>query len=89
MRRSLREVEVSEYIRFMRRITRAAGARVAAADPDDLLELIALRDDLDVAIAAAVAGLREAGATWDDIGRATGTSRQAAFKKWAHSATTG
>jgi hypothetical protein len=82
MVRTYRYSEISEYIHFMRRIIRAAGQRIADADPQQLRDLIDLRSDLDEAIGAAVVGLKESGATWADIGAATGTSRQAAFEKW-------
>jgi hypothetical protein len=74
--------EIPDYIAFMRRIIRAGGDRLAQADAEDLGALIDLRQELDVAIATAVTGLRSSGATWQDIGDATGTSRQAAFQKW-------
>jgi hypothetical protein len=81
--RTYRYSDIGEYIHFMRRIIRAAGQRVRDADPEQLHDLIEIRRDLDEAIGNAVAGLREAGATWDDIGAATGTSRQAAWEKWS------
>jgi hypothetical protein len=61
----------------------AAGRRVSEADAEDLAELISIRNDLDRAIQAAVDGLREDGYTWESIGQATGTTRQAALMKWA------
>jgi hypothetical protein len=41
-----------------------------------------LRTGLEVATQAAVDGLRASGYTWQSIGEATGTSRQAALMKW-------
>lgn len=73
----------SEFSGFVRRILRAYSRRCADADPEDLVELLALQVDVDVAIAAAVAGLRSQGCSWADIARATGTSRQAAQQRWA------
>ena len=66
------------------RLIRNAGKRVSDANVEDLQSLIELRDDLDAAILRAVIGLRVSGATWQDIGNATGTTRQAAIQKWAH-----
>lgn len=73
----------SDYIAFTRRILRAMSRRIASADPDDLGEMLALRDELDEAIVRAVAGLRETGYSWGEIAAATGTTRQAAFARWA------
>jgi hypothetical protein len=75
-------VETHEFLKMLRRMVRAAGTRVGRADPEDLAELIAIRIDLDAAIQRAVDGLREDGFTWQSIGDATGTSRQAALMKW-------
>jgi hypothetical protein len=74
--------ENGEYLDMLRRMIRAAGARVARTDPDDLAELVAIRADLDAAIQAGVDGLRREGFTWQTIGEATGTTRQAALMKW-------
>lgn len=70
------------YLGMVRRVVKAAGRRVSHADPEDLAELIAIRADLDDAIQAAVNGLRADGFTWESIGTATGTTRQAALMKW-------
>ena len=66
----------------MRRIIRAAGRNVSVADPEDLAKLIAIRNELELAIRAAVDGLRADGFTWKTIGEATGTTGQAANMKW-------
>lgn len=65
------------------RIIVAAGKRAADANVEELAALIDLRQELDQAILLAVAGLRKSGATWEDIGSASGTTRQAAIMKWA------
>jgi hypothetical protein len=72
----------SEFSGFVRRILRAYSRRCADADPEDLVELLALQVEVTNAINAAVAGLREQGCSWAEIARATGTSRQAAHKRW-------
>jgi hypothetical protein len=77
-----RYTTTADYLRMLRRMTAAAGRRVSEADAEELAELIAIRDDLDGVIRRAVAGLREDGYTWESIGAATGTSRQAAQQKW-------
>ena len=73
----------TSYRAFVRRILRAYSRRCADADPDDLAELLALQVDVGAAIDAAVAGLRAQGRSWADIAEATGTTRQAAHKRWA------
>lgn len=73
----------SEFVAFTRRILRAMSRRIATADPEDLHEMLQLRDELDEAIVRAVAGLRETGYSWGEIAHATGTTRQAAFARWA------
>lgn len=82
-RKSKRYTETHEYLVVLRRMIRAAGTRVGHGDPTDLAELVALRFVLDEAIRAGVAGLRDDGFTWESIGAATGTTRQAALMKWA------
>lgn len=77
-----RVVDIGDYLEMVARVVTAAGNRVADEDPDKLAKLIQLRDVLDVAILDAVRGLRDAGITWEDIGTATGTTRQAALMKW-------
>jgi hypothetical protein len=73
----------SEFNAFVRRVLRAYGRRVAAADVEDLAELLAVRAAVDEAIDRAVAGLREAGRSWTEIAKATGTTRQAVQQRYA------
>lgn len=80
---STRTTQTSDYLGMVRRIIRAAGRRVGNADAEDLTELVALRHDLDAAIENAVQQLRASGITWQSIGDATGTTRQAAIMKWS------
>lgn len=74
--------ESAEYLAMVRRIIAAAGRRVANADPDDLAELVGLHEALDTAIHVAVNGQRQAGITWQSIGDALGTTRQAALMRF-------
>ena len=80
-------VETPEYLAMMRRMIRAAGRRVAGADPEDLAQLVELRDALDAAIADAVAGQREMGSSWADIARGLGCTRQSAHERFGVRAT--
>lgn len=83
MRRKPDDIDPVEYLRFTRRVVRAAGQRASLADPEQLAELVAISKEIDEAMTKAVRGLRTSGATWQEIGEATGTSRQAAHQKWA------
>lgn len=79
--------ETTEYSAMLGRMLASYGKRVADADIEDLAEMFALRDQLDAVIAGAVAGQREThGRSWADIGRAAGTTRQAAQMRWGKSA---
>lgn len=75
----------SEFVAFARRILRACSRRMATADPEDLVDLVELRADVDAAIARAVTSVHDGGASWADIGRALGTSRQAAQQRYGTS----
>lgn len=78
-----KHIETPEYVAMVRRMLRAAGRRVADGDPEDLAELLTLQEDLNRAVADAVHGMRNThGASWADIARATGTTRQAAAMRW-------
>lgn len=79
------EVETSAYAAFMRRVMKAYAKRVGAGDIAALPELVALRDELDEYILAAVAELRSErwNYSWAQIGDALGISRQAAQKRFS------
>ncbi len=60
-----------------------AGRRMGQADVvEDLGDLLALKIDVEFAIQRAITDLKAQGATWAEIGRATGTTGQAATMKW-------
>ena len=67
---------------FMRRLLRAYSRRLVGSDPEDLTEMLGLRQDLDDAIADAVQGMRQRGVSWSRIARAAGTTKQAAQQRW-------
>lgn len=79
-----RYTDTHKFIVMVRRMIRTAGRRVGHEDPEHLTELVSLSQTLDEAIVTAVAGLRHDGFTWESLGKATGTTRQAAIMKWAH-----
>lgn len=72
----------SEFMAFTRRVLRAASRRMAAADPEDLADLVALRADVDEAIDRAARAVHEGGVSWAQIGAAVGITRQAAQQRW-------
>ena len=82
-RRRGRVVENDEYAAFLRRALRAYASRVGKGDIDEFAELAAIAAEMDQILRQAVAGLRAAGFSWADIAARTGTTRQAAWKRWA------
>jgi hypothetical protein len=79
-------VETLPFLDAVKRMIRAAGRRVAEADEFELAELVAIRDELDEAIIAAIAGQRSYGRSWADIGDALGITRQAAQQRYSRPA---
>jgi hypothetical protein len=73
-----RAVENDEYGAFARRILRAYSRRAPDGDVEALSLMTGLADELNAAIAEAVAGLRARGYSWAEIGSRLGVSRQAA-----------
>lgn len=85
-----RHRDADEYAAMLRRMLRAFGRRVAAGDPDDLAELVALRETLEQAISEAVAGQREThGYSWGDLAASLGTSRQAVHQRYGRATANG
>jgi hypothetical protein len=76
-------VENDQYAAFLRRALRAYARRIAAGDIDSFTEMAAIAAEMDQVLRHAVAGLRAAGFSWADIAARTGTTRQAAWKRWA------
>ena len=77
-------VENPEFAAFAGRILRAAARGVADGDIEGLAALVALRSELDGAIADAVAGLRSVPwcYSWADVAQVLGTTRQAAQQRY-------
>lgn len=80
--RQRREREIPDYAAFVRRSIRGHGRRVGDADPEDLVELLELREVVEEAIADAVAGQRANGFSWAQIARGLGVTRQAAQMRY-------
>jgi hypothetical protein len=83
--RAERYTTMAEYLAFVRRVIGGLGERVGEADLEALAEMTKLRDLMDGAMLAAVAGLRHdeaAPASWGEIGEALGVTRQAAQKRY-------
>lgn len=79
-----REIETAPWLKFAKRIIRRAGERVAEADDWELAELASLREDIEAAIATAVAGQRAMGRSWQYIGDALGVKRQTAQERFTN-----
>lgn len=75
--------DLTSYRAFVRRVLRAYSSKVAAADPEDLAELLEVARDVEAAIDQAVAGLRARGYSWAQIAAAVGTTRQTAHERWS------
>ena len=80
--RRRKAVENDDYAAFARRIIRAFGRRIAAGDIDALADAAFLSAQLDHTIRESVAGLRQRGYSWADIGRQLGVTKQAAQQRW-------
>lgn len=78
-------VETLPYLEAVKRMIRAAGRRVAEADEFELAEMLTLRDEVEQAITSAIAGQMNGPSqrSWRAIADALGTTRQAAFKRYA------
>lgn len=75
-------VENTDYAAFAVRVIRAHARRIADGDVDGLVDLLALREELDLATQVAVAGLRATGYSWGEIACRFGTTRQNAQQRW-------
>jgi hypothetical protein len=81
-------VETPEYAAMVRRMLLAHGRRVADADPEDLAEMVALREVLEAAIGDAVRGQRARhGRSWADLARCLGVTRQAVYLRYGREGT--
>ena len=83
-KRADRVVENPEFAAFATRILRAAARRVGDGDVEGLAGLVALRSEVDAAIAAAIDGLRSPtwSYSWAQIAQVLGTTRQAAQQRY-------
>jgi hypothetical protein len=83
MSRKTGPVETPEYGAMVRRMVRAYGKRVGNADDVDLSQMLALREEVEAAIATAVVLQRDNwGRSWAEIGRGLGITRQAAQQRY-------
>jgi len=79
-----KDKDLDEYMKFARRMLKAAAKRMELEDPERLRELIALKDEVDAAIAHAAVALHEGenGFSWAQIAEPLGITRQAAQQRW-------
>jgi hypothetical protein len=80
MTRRLRTAD--EMIKCAARMIQAAGEHVAQEDPAQLARLVKLQEVLSESIVDAVMGQRDAGITWQSMGDALGTTKQAVIQRW-------
>jgi hypothetical protein len=73
---------VDDSLAMLRRCIRSIGKKVGRSDPEHLTKLVQLQYLLEDAVVDAVAGLRGDGFTWESIGKALGTTRQAALMRF-------
>ena len=74
---------------MMGRMIRAHSKRVAVGSPEDLrdlVDLVALRAQLDEAINDGAQALHDTGVSWTEIAAALGVSRQAARQRFGGAA---
>jgi hypothetical protein len=77
------ERETPEYAAMLRRMIRAYEARLAHSNPDDLREALSLCLYLENGVGHAIRAMREHyDYSWQTIGNAIGTTRQAAFQRF-------
>lgn len=82
-RRKKRPVETRDFNDALHRMVRALGRRVGQGDPDELVMLARLRDEVDAATRSAVSQLREnTGASWARIGHSLGITKQSAQERF-------
>lgn len=74
--------ETADMLDMLDRVLAAVERRLGHEDPDVLPRLAAISRRVDRLQLEAVRGLRAAAVTWEDIGAATGVTRQAALMKW-------
>lgn len=80
---SQRRHEAPELASAARRMMRALAVRATEGDTEAIEELAHLRDDLDDALGAAIAGARAAkGYSWAAVAELVQTTRQNAQQRW-------
>ncbi len=80
-----RRHEAPELASAARRMMRALAVRATEGDTEAIEQLAQLRDDLDSALGAAVAGARDrVGYSWTDVAALVGTTRQNAQQRWGN-----
>lgn len=76
-------IETTDYLQMLVRMIRAGAKRVGDGDEEELSKFVELGKYLNLKIAEAAREQVKQGKGWSDIGRSVGTSKQAAFKKYA------
>lgn len=76
-----RTITSAQFVAFLRRVVRASARRVAEGDGPELLELFAVREDLDDAICTAIEGQLAIGKSWAQVAAGMNMTRQGA-QQW-------
>lgn len=81
-KRRRRSIENVEFRQMLGRLLRAFVRRVGDGDPDDLVLAVSLAADVELVLRKAVARQRAAGASWAQIARQLGCTKQAAQQRF-------
>lgn len=78
------DTEHPEYHAMLSRMVAAYSRRIGDADPEDLELMVTLRAEVERAIGKAIATQRHRyGRSWAEIARGVGTTREAAYERYA------
>lgn len=72
----------TRFAAMVARMLRAYARRVAAGSPEDLAEMLRLRETLEASITEAVVGLRASGYSWTEIATPAGVTKQAMASRY-------
>jgi hypothetical protein len=86
MSRSRKSYEAPDMAAFLGRTMRALVRRAEDGDQEVLTALVAVRAELDAALADSARALNDRGQSWAYIGRELGMTRQAAQKRFSRTA---
>ena len=89
MTRGRPPAENDEFAAMARRVMSAMIKRAANGDPEDLALVRQVIDSAEASLVIAVAGLREQGHSWTQVGEALGMTKQSAWERFSKSIPSG